>query len=170
MTYGKGPSLECDPARTPSPPLNGSDYGPVRAYVSSPVDPVRFSDNDHLEDEAPPDERYADPSQRSESIQDALARLARFSGAVKTTTSLGKSSRSTLQRALGRHNQTRSHTHTLSESGLIPDVLSEIEQVLRCGRIDGCVDVPTPGAVPLFPRCAQPPCVHASTRMITYAR
>ena len=63
---GKGPSLECDPVRTPSPPPNGSDYGPVRAYVSAPVDPVRLSDSDPLEDEAPPDERHADPSGRSE--------------------------------------------------------------------------------------------------------
>ena len=115
--YGKGPSLECDPARTPSPPLN--EWSRLRSIPYMLMFLHRWTlsvfQTDHLKDEAPPDECHADPSGRSESIQDALVRLARFSGAVNTTTSSGKYSRSVSQRAVGRPNQTISHTHTLSE-------------------------------------------------------
>ena len=93
--YGTSPSLECDLGHTSSPPPYGPYYGPVRGYGlspkrcdSSPVDPVYFfSDSDHFEDDAAPDNRSIDASVWSESIQDALAHLALFSGAVKTVSS-----------------------------------------------------------------------------------
>ena len=65
--------------------------------VISPVDPVHFfSDRDHLKTKpAAPDDRPTDSSARIESIQDALALLARFSVAIKTVGSTsGTSSRS----------------------------------------------------------------------------
>ena len=64
------------------------------------------------------------------------------------SSSLGKSES---QRALDRFHQSRSRTHTLSESGLISDVLSKMEHVFHADRIDGCVEVLTPGAAPHLP-------------------
>ena len=65
LAYGTNLSVEYDPAHTFSLPPCASDYGSIHGYghahaqccVSSPVDPVRFPDSDHFEDEAAPADR-----------------------------------------------------------------------------------------------------------------